>query len=162
LPDGASVNRTNRGCQAVENLIKDHAAGADTISNRGLLVLDSYSASNNAFLVAKMRPFEDRTKFVWRSTGDPRGDRFSLQSAACDRPITAEVLIFQLENLEGAILPQWQAGKGRWPQPQKTTLAAGFSTYTANAPSLNLDIDREKAQALGLNVSDVFTTLQRR
>ena len=35
-----------------------------------------------------------------------------------------------------------------------------FSTYGANAPSIFLDIDREKAQALGITLNDVFTTLQ--
>jgi len=35
-----------------------------------------------------------------------------------------------------------------------------FSTFTATNPSVYLDIDRAKAQALGLNISDVFTALQ--
>ena len=35
-----------------------------------------------------------------------------------------------------------------------------FSTFSASNPSLFLDIDREKAQALGLNMSDVFAALQ--
>jgi multidrug efflux pump subunit AcrB len=35
-----------------------------------------------------------------------------------------------------------------------------FSTYTANNPSIYLDIDREKTQALGLGMNDVFGALQ--
>ena len=35
-----------------------------------------------------------------------------------------------------------------------------FTTYGAAAPSLYLDIDRAKAQSLGLTINDVFTTLQ--
>ena len=35
-----------------------------------------------------------------------------------------------------------------------------FSTFTATNPSIYLDIDRAKAQALGLNISDIFTALQ--
>ena len=35
-----------------------------------------------------------------------------------------------------------------------------FSTYTATTPSVYLDIDRDKAQALGLNMADVFIALQ--
>jgi multidrug efflux pump subunit AcrB len=34
------------------------------------------------------------------------------------------------------------------------------STYTASNPSIYLDIDREKAQALGLGMNDVFGALQ--
>jgi multidrug efflux pump subunit AcrB len=39
-------------------------------------------------------------------------------------------------------------------------LARVFSTYTASKPSIFLDIDREKAQALGLSVIDAFNALQ--
>jgi multidrug efflux pump subunit AcrB len=35
-----------------------------------------------------------------------------------------------------------------------------FSTYGASAPSVYLDIDRGKAQSMGLTIDDVFTTLQ--
>src|ERR1700747_628130 len=40
------------------------------------------------------------------------------------------------------------------------SLSRVFSTYTANNPSVYLDIDREKAQALGLSMNDVFGALQ--
>src|SRR6185437_5615621 len=39
-------------------------------------------------------------------------------------------------------------------------LARVFSTFTATTPSIYLDIDRDKAQALGLAMNDVFTALQ--
>jgi multidrug efflux pump subunit AcrB len=35
-----------------------------------------------------------------------------------------------------------------------------FSTYSPNNPSIYLDIDRDKAQLLGVNVSDIFQSLQ--
>ena len=43
---------------------------------------------------------------------------------------------------------------------QDPRLARVFSTYTASNPSIYLDIDREKAQALGLGMNDVFNALQ--
>jgi len=39
-------------------------------------------------------------------------------------------------------------------------LARVYSTFTASNPSIWLDIDREKAQALGLGMNDVFGALQ--
>src|SRR5262249_34871894 len=39
-------------------------------------------------------------------------------------------------------------------------LARVFSTYSASNPSVWLDIDRERAQALGLGMNDVFGALQ--
>ncbi len=42
---------------------------------------------------------------------------------------------------------------------QDPRLSRVFSTFTAGNPSLYLDIDRVKAQALGLNINDIFTAL---
>ena len=43
---------------------------------------------------------------------------------------------------------------------QDPRLTRVFSTFTASNPSIFLDIDREKAQALGLGMNDVFNALQ--
>jgi multidrug efflux pump subunit AcrB len=43
---------------------------------------------------------------------------------------------------------------------QDPRLSRVFSTFTATNPSAYLDIDRDKAQALGLNMNDVFIALQ--
>ena len=39
-------------------------------------------------------------------------------------------------------------------------ITKAFSFYTANTPSYNLKVDREKCEKLGVNISDVFTTIQ--
>ena len=43
---------------------------------------------------------------------------------------------------------------------QDPALRAVFSTYAANTPQLFLDLDRDKAQTLGLAVGDAFNALQ--
>jgi HAE1 family hydrophobic/amphiphilic exporter-1 len=43
---------------------------------------------------------------------------------------------------------------------QEHALSGVFSTFTANDPQLVVDLDRQRAKALGIVVSDVFTTLQ--
>jgi multidrug efflux pump subunit AcrB len=69
---------------------------------------------------------------------------------------------YQLENLQGAdpaemgsVMSGLLAAANQDPR-----LTRVFSTFTASNPSIYLDIDREKAQALGLSISDVFTALQ--
>jgi len=39
-------------------------------------------------------------------------------------------------------------------------IARAYTTYSPNYPMIRLDIDRKKSAALGVNVSDIFTTLQ--
>ena len=43
---------------------------------------------------------------------------------------------------------------------QNTQLARVFSTFSATNPSIYLDIDRDKAQVLGVQLSAVFQALQ--
>ena len=43
---------------------------------------------------------------------------------------------------------------------QDPRLTRVFSTFSATKPSIYLDIDRDKAQALGVPIGDVFTALQ--
>ena len=173
LPDGASVNRTSEAVKQVENVLKSMPQVQDTISIIGFSLLDSYSASNNAFLVAKLKPFEDRTK-----AADSAQALIAHVFSAAQQIRTANVLPFnlppvvglsttggfeyQLENLEGAdpkamgaVVQGLVAAANQDPR-----LSRVFSTYGANAPSIFLDIDREKAQSLGITLSDVFTTLQ--
>ena len=39
-------------------------------------------------------------------------------------------------------------------------IATAFSLYSAHTPSYNLTVDREKCEKLGVNISDVFSTMQ--
>jgi HAE1 family hydrophobic/amphiphilic exporter-1 len=173
LPDGASVNRTSEAVKQVENILKSMPQVQDTISIIGFSLLDGYSASNNAFLIAKLKPFEDRT-----GPDDSAQALIAHVFSAAQQIRTANVLPFnlppvvglsttggfeyQLENLEGAdpkamgaVVQGLVAAANQDPR-----LSRVFSTYGANAPSIFLDIDREKAQSLGITLSDVFTTLQ--
>jgi HAE1 family hydrophobic/amphiphilic exporter-1 len=43
---------------------------------------------------------------------------------------------------------------------QQPELAAVFSTFAADTPQVHLDIDRDKAQVLGVKTSDIFNALQ--
>ena len=43
---------------------------------------------------------------------------------------------------------------------QAPALAGVFSTCAANVPQIFLDIDRDKAEALGVPVAEIFSVLQ--
>jgi HAE1 family hydrophobic/amphiphilic exporter-1 len=139
----------------------------------GYSFLDSYSASNSAFMVAVLQPFEDRSKAA-DSAQALIGKTFmaGMQiQAATVFPLNLPPVIglgtnggfeYQLESFEGAdpasmasVVQGLLAAANQDPR-----LVRVFSTYDASAPSLYLDIDRPKAESLGLTLSDVFTTLQ--
>ncbi|MBB5048821.1 HAE1 family hydrophobic/amphiphilic exporter-1 [Rhodopseudomonas rhenobacensis] len=173
LPDGASVARTEQTVLAVENIVKTMPQVRDVLSIVGLSLLDNYSASNNAFMIVQLKPFEDR-----RGAASSAQTLIAKTFGAVQQVRTATVLPFnlppviglstaggfqyQLESLEGAepaamgsVTNGLLAAGNQHPQ-----LSRVFSTYGANAPSYYLDIDREKAQALGVTINDVFSALQ--
>ena len=69
---------------------------------------------------------------------------------------------YQLENLEGRDPVEMASVMGGMiaAANQDPRLTRVFATFTATNPSIWLDIDRDKAQALGVPVSDVFNALQ--
>jgi HAE1 family hydrophobic/amphiphilic exporter-1 len=173
LPDSASVARTSEVVAQVEAILKSMPQVRDTVSIIGYSFLDSFSSSNTAFMVAVLQPFEDRKQVadsVQALIGKTFGAGMQIRTAIV-LPFNLPPVIglgttggfeYQLESFEGAD----PATLGSVAQgliaaaKQDSRFAQVFTTYGASAPSLYLDIDRAKAQALGLTINDVFTTLQ--
>ena len=173
LPDGASINRTRAVVEEVEKQILPMPQVQGLLSIVGFSLLDGGNQPNAAFMVAKLKPFEDRKLAADRAQavigkifGIGRQVRTANIFAFNLPPIiglsTSGGFEYQLENLEGqepaAMASAVQGLVGAANQDKR--LSRVFSTFTASNPSIWLDIDRDKAQALGLAVSDVFNALQ--
>jgi hydrophobe/amphiphile efflux-1 (HAE1) family protein len=173
LPDGASVARTSEVTKQVEDLLKQMPAVEHTLSIIGFSLLDGASEPNNAFMVARLKPFADR-----KAAADSVQALIRRTFGAGSQIRQASVLPFNLPPIiglstSGGFEYQLEALEGQDPAAMGSVaggligaanrdprLARVFSTFTATNPSIYLDIDRAKAQALGLNISDVFTALQ--
>jgi hydrophobe/amphiphile efflux-1 (HAE1) family protein len=173
LPDGASVSRSTAVTARVEQILKAMPQIQDTLSIIGFSLLDGgVSEPNSAFVVARLRPFAERVgsansvqALVARTFGAVQQIRSAVIFPFNLPPIiglgTGGGFEFQLEALQGQNPSDSGAVMGGLiaAANQDQRLARVFSTFTATNPSLYLDIDRDKAQALGLSISDVFTTL---
>ena len=172
LPDGASVPRTELVAERVEKILHGMPQVADTLAIIGFSLLDGAQEPNSAFLVARLKPFADRVgaansveAVIGRTFGAVQQIRSALVFPFNLPPIiglgTGAGFEYQLEALQG----QDPSANGSVMQGliaaanQDPRLSHVFSTFTATNPSLFLDIDRDKAQALGLNISDIFTAL---
>jgi hydrophobe/amphiphile efflux-1 (HAE1) family protein len=173
LPDGASVSRTSEVTKQVESLLKQMPAIEHTLSIIGFSLLDGASEPNNAFMVARLKPFADR-----KAAADSAQALIRRTFAGGAQIRQANVLPFNLPPIiglstSGGFEYQLEALEGQDPAVMGSVtsgliaaanhdprLTRVFSTFTATNPSVYLDIDRAKAQALGLNISDVFTALQ--
>ena len=173
LPDGASVARTSEVTKQVEELLKQMPAIEHTLSIIGFSLLDGASEPNNAFMVARLKPFAER-----RAAADTAQALIARTFAQGSQIRQANVLPFNLPPIiglstSGGFEFQLEALEGQDPATMGSVasgligaanrdprLARVFTTFTATNPSVYLDIDRAKAQALGLNISDIFTALQ--
>ncbi len=173
LPDGASVTRTRDVVKRVEEVARGIPQIQNILSIVGFSLLDSGNQSNAAFIVLRMKPFEQRPAIadkVQALIGRMFAGVSQIRSAVIF-PFNLPPIIglstgggfeYQLQNLEGrepaemgGVLNGLLAAANQDPK-----LARVFSTFSPTTPSIYLDIDREKAQALGLAISDVFTALQ--
>jgi hydrophobe/amphiphile efflux-1 (HAE1) family protein len=173
LPDGASVARTGRVIAQVENEVLKMPGVADTFSIVGFSILDSSQEPNAGFMFVRLKPFADRrgaatgVEALMRRVFALGGQIRSANVLAINLPpiiglATTGGFEYQLDALEGQDPALLNSTMGGLMAAARQTPEIGqiFSTFTASNPSLFLDIDREKAQALGLNMSDVFAALQ--
>jgi len=173
LPDGASVSRTSAVVRQVEALAKNLPGVSDTFAIIGFSLLDNAQESNSGFMFIKLKPFADRdlaTQSAQATIGRMFGASQQIRAATVF-PFNLPPIIglsttggfeYQLETLEGQdAVVLGGAMQGLLASAnQDPRLTRVFSTFTATNPSLFLDIDREKTQALGMSMLDVFTALQ--
>ncbi|MBV9829481.1 MAG: multidrug efflux RND transporter permease subunit [Alphaproteobacteria bacterium] len=173
LPDGASVYRTREAVSRITKLLRQMPQVDKVFSINGFSIIDGVNESNAGFIVPLLKPFADRAgtaasaqALIGRVFAEGREVRSANVIAFNLPPIiglsTTGGFEYDLEALEGqepaamnGVMQGLVANANHDPR-----LARVFSTYTANNPSIFLDIDREKAQALGLGMNDVFGALQ--
>ncbi|PHK95574.1 hydrophobe/amphiphile efflux-1 family RND transporter [Pseudoroseomonas rhizosphaerae] len=173
LPDGAAQPRTSAVVAELENRLKDLPQVRDAIAIVGFSLLDGGASSSAATMFVQLKEFSERTgpgDNVQALIGRIFMESQQIRGAQII-PINLPPIIglstgggfeYQLESLEGAEPVQIGQVMGGLlaAANQDPRLTQVFSTFSARAPSLYLDIDREKAQALGLTMTDVFAALQ--
>ena len=173
LPEGASVNRTQAVVEQVENIIRPVPGVEGVLSVVGFNFIDGLASSNQAFFVIRLKPYEQRTD-PSQSVGaiiDKLRPHLAAIEGAIANPFNLPPIIglgntggfqFVLEALQGQS-PADIATTVRGlvvAANQQPELAAVFTTFAADTPQIYLDIDRDKAQVLGVRTADIFNALQ--
>ena len=173
LPDGASVSRTRDAVKRIEAVLRQMPQVQNIFAIVGFSIIDGVNEPNTGFIVPTLKPFADRVgaansaqALIARVFGEGQQIRTATVIPFNLPPIiglsTTGGFEYELEGLEGqepaamnSVMQGLLAAANQDPR-----LTRVFSTYTASNPSIYLDIDREKAQALGLSMTDVFGALQ--
>lgn len=172
LPAGASLKRTEEVVSGIVTKMRAVEGVADVISVSGASLI-SGSASNAALVIVILDPWDARTKpnLKWfrilrrinqQLAAIPEANAFAFPLPPIMGLGTSGGLEAELQDLEGQS-PQALASAVRsliFHANQRPELARVFSTYSANVPQLFLDVDRDKAQVLGVSLAEIFSTLQ--
>ncbi|TCT21547.1 efflux RND transporter permease subunit [Thiobaca trueperi] len=173
LPEGASVNRTLEVVKQLETIIGADPAVAHVLTVPGYSILDSSVQSNSALVVGRLKPFAERPtadlkvdaviqRIVAQTIGLPSARVMPFNLPPIVGLGTGGGFEYQLEDLQGRS-PQDLAAAMRGlilAANQDPALSRVFSTWATDNPQVYLDIDREKAQTLGVQINDIFTALQ--
>jgi HAE1 family hydrophobic/amphiphilic exporter-1 len=173
LPEGASIPRTDTVVRQVEDIVRPIPGVQGIISVVGLNFIDYVASSNQAFFVIRLKPYEERTdpaQSVGAIIARLRPQMSAIQGAVAF-PFNLPPILglgstggfqYALEALQGqspsdvaAVLRGLVVAANGEPE-----LAGVYSTYAADTPQIYLDIDRDKAQVLGVKITDIFNALQ--
>ena len=173
LPDGASLERTDKITRQMTEIAQKTPGVQNVVSFPGLSINGFMNASNASLLFINLDEFENRRTPELSApaiAGDINKRFAGIQGAfiAFFTPPPVEGLgtiggfKLQLEDQAGlgdqVLYQSLQAALMKaWQTPE---LVGVFSSYQINVPQLNAVIDREKAKQLGVNLNDLFATMQ--
>ena len=169
LPDGATLERTDKVVKQVEAAIRSNPANLDVISFTGFDFIGGGFRNNAATMFVTQVPWDQRTVTAAELVGELFGKTMGIKEAlvlAFNPPAifglgTAGGYEFYLQN-------RGEGGAKRLDEVKNQLLArlnqdpklGGAQTlWRANVPQLFVDVDRDKAKKAGVAIDDVFAAL---
>jgi len=173
LPDGASLERTRLVTAKVEQILKETEGVQDITVFGGLDLLTSTNNSNVATVIAVLKPWEDRKskQLQFASILGSASQKFAgIQEALVFGfglpPIlglgTSGGFEFMLEDRVGTDTQQFSNTIDQVLAATRTRPEFTFvqSIFRNTVPQYQVKLDTDKAQTLGIPVTDVYNSLQ--
>jgi hydrophobe/amphiphile efflux-1 (HAE1) family protein len=174
LPDGASLERTRRITNQVERILQSTPGVKDVTTFGGLDLLTTTLNSNVATVIATLKPWEDRKSKQLQFDailGHAQGQFFGIPEAQVfgfglppilglgtsggfefmleDR--TGNDDIHQLADVSSQVIAETE---------KRPEFAQVVSIFRDTVPQYTVKLDTDKAQTLGVPVTDVYNSLQ--
>ncbi len=172
-PEGVSLNYTSEVMSKVEQEILKNPEVVGTFAVGGFSLSGGNSANSGAIFTT-LKPWEERKKEEQSATaiiGQLAGALSTIPEARIF-PVNPPPIQglgnfggfqFQLQDQKGnESLEPLTSALGQILQQANQTpgLQRVFSTFAASTPQLLVEVDRNKAKALGVSIDDIFNTLQ--
>jgi multidrug efflux pump len=173
LPDGAALGRTEVVTERVVELVTNTAGVENVVIVNGFSILNGATSSNAALVIATMSGWEDRqqpdlridailAKFWAQFSTIPGANIIAFNPPPIPGLGTTGGVQMMLQQTGGGTPQDLASAVGSmvYSANQSPDIARAYSTFRANVPQVFIDLDRQKAKTLSINISDVFTTLQ--
>jgi HAE1 family hydrophobic/amphiphilic exporter-1 len=171
LPPAASLERTSQVSHKIESILKQTEGVQDYTAIDGFSLLNRISTSYNGFFFISLEPWGERkhtAQEIQKSLNTrlasevPEAIALTFGPPAIPGLGNAGGFSFWLQDRSGGSvefldqhLQEFLANARQRPE-----LAGVFSPFSANTPQLYADVDRDKVLKLGVDVRDVYQTLQ--
>src|SRR2546427_811484 len=173
LPDDASRQRTEGVVGGIEGFLKQQPAVNHVVALVGLDFIQNANQTNAAIIFVNMKPWDQRTSRkdqINAVLGAVNGYLFGMRNARGFAFNLPEIIglgttaglemnlqdrgVNDVQRFAGFVNDFTREANGR---PE---LRGVYSTLRVNTPQLYVQVDREKAKALGVSLTDLFQTLQ--
>jgi multidrug efflux pump len=170
LPEGASLERTNEVIRRMSAVALETEGVASAVAFPGLNALQFTNTPNTGVVFFGLDPFEDRDR-----TAKGINDELNMKFAAIQEGFAFSILpppILGLGQGSGySLYIQDRADLGYGALQKAVSGLSGaiaqtpglhfpITTYQANVPQLDAQVDRVKAKAQGVPLTELFDTLQ--
>lgn len=174
IPEGASTTRSLEVLNTIMKTLKDQPFTGHFAALGGLNAITFSSKSNSGTVFLQLKPWDQRKEPGLRS------DSVIVKLQKLFAPIRdANVVVvspppipglgqtagftFEIEQRESnddiktfeKVVQNFLAEANKRPEINRA-----FTYFTARTPAYRVEVDREKAKKLGLNISDIYSTMQ--
>ncbi len=176
LPEGASLQRTTEVIRRMADIAAGVPGVSDTVAFPGLSINGFTAAPNSGLVFLTLDEFDKRAKAPGESADAIAGQvnmrlgeikdafMFVLSPPPVNGLGSADGFKLQLldrDSLgEAALFGVTQQLMGRVYGNPNSGITQFFSNYQINVPQLFANVDRTKAKQMGVNLNDVYETMQ--
>lgn len=173
LPDGATLSRTEQVIREMGEIGLAEAGVESAVQFPGLSINGFTNSSSAGIVFLTLKPFEERKGKELSAAAISQ--KLQMKFAGVEEAFIAVFppppvrglgttggFKLQIEDRAGLGYEKLAEVVGQVQQKamQRPELASVFSNYKINVPQLYADVDRTKAKQLGLNVKEIFDTMQ--
>lgn len=172
LPEAASLLRTDKVAATIEKILKEEHGVEYYTTVTGYSMLTGGYSTNSVFIFVSCEEWGKRgkentaRKIIQRLNAAFRSQIQEAQTFAFGPPAIPGLgngsgFSIMIQDKSGNT-PQYLAEQTQLfiqAARQRPEIGSAFSTFQASSPQRYIDLDREKALAMGLNLNDVYTTI---